>query len=110
MTTVPFAVFCPTCKGHRTFTLLPRAPGRVGCCVCGTSEREALVALSERVSDDRDSMGELAARLNTLDGELAELRDEVHDIGEWRHAMSAAHADTEKRVLLRAKALRLRQL
>ncbi len=80
---VPFTAFCPECNGHRTFTLRPRFDvgiGRyVGCCVCGTGERKALVSLSERLTDDRDTLGEIAARINTLDGELAELRDEVHE-------------------------------
>lgn len=81
---VPLTAFCPECKAHRTFTVI-QTPDRwrsighpVGCCVCGTSEREALVALSVRLSDDRDTIEEMAARLNTLDGELTELRDELH--------------------------------
>lgn len=88
MTAVPFTAFCPECRGHRTFTILHstgtqtgRIVNRTGCCVCGTSEREALVALSARLSDDRDTIEEMAARLNTLDGELAELRDEVRALG-----------------------------
>ncbi len=88
---VPFTAFCPECNGHRTFTLLgsefvsdedggiPVKASVVGCCVCGTGEREALVSLSERLTDDRDTLGEIAARINTLDGELAKLRDEVHE-------------------------------
>lgn len=77
---VPFTAFCPECNGHRTFTLTGSAVRslHIGCCICGTSEREALAALSGRMLDDRDTLGQMAARLNTLDGELAELRDEVH--------------------------------
>jgi hypothetical protein len=82
---VPFTAFCPDCNGHRTFTIIGRSyqssrPDHieVGCCVCGTSERDALVAVSGRTQDDRDTLGEIAARLNTLGGEVAELRDEVH--------------------------------
>lgn len=89
---VPFTAFCPECNGHRTFTILG-APishtwqpdtgawvrdSNVGCCVCGTSERKALVAVSARVTDDAATIGEISARINTLDGEVTELRDEVH--------------------------------
>lgn len=85
-TSVPFTAFCPDCNGHRTFTIIGsighpdtgRLTHKIGCCVCGTSEREALVAVSARLADDRDSLGEISARLNTLDGEVAELRDELH--------------------------------
>lgn len=84
---VPFTAFCPECQAGRTFTVLGSGAGsglegghtyvRVGCCVCGTLERDALIALSSRVTDDRESLGEISARLNTLDGEVEELREEL---------------------------------
>lgn len=79
---VPFTAFCPECKAGRTFTLIgygfgPNRFVKTGCVVCGTSERDALLGLSARAEDDRDTIGELSARVNTLDGEIAELRDEV---------------------------------
>lgn len=82
---VPFTAFCPDCNAHRTFTLLEGpniftsgAQPRIGCCVCGTSERQALVALTDRMQNDRATIGEMAARINNIDGELEELRDDHH--------------------------------
>lgn len=83
---VPFTAFCPECNGHRTFTIIGTVKGEqpwarlVGCCVCGTSERDALVAVSDRMQDDRATIGEISARINTLDGEVAELRDDHLDL------------------------------
>jgi hypothetical protein len=79
-TKVPYTAFCPECAGRRTFTIIGTEPIRIGCCICGTSERDALVALTTRATDDRDSLGEIAARLNTLDGEVTELRDDHLDL------------------------------
>lgn len=82
---VPYTAYCPLCEGHRTFTVISGAlveVGRVrvmiGCCVCGMSEGDALHALSEKLADDRDTIGELAGAVTTLGEELAELRDEVN--------------------------------
>lgn len=37
-------------------------------------------ALTGRLLDDRETIGELAARLTTLDAEVTELRDEQHEL------------------------------
>lgn len=95
---VTFTAFCPECNGHRTFTIIGsighpdtgRLTHKIGCCVCGTSEREALVAVSDRMQDDRATIGEISARINTLDGEVAELREELHASAVTPH-VSRAH-------------------
>lgn len=94
--TVPFTAFCPECQAGRTFTIIGSVGGdtpfvhHIGCVVCGTLERDALIALSSRVTDDRESLGEISARLNTLDGEVEELREELHT--HIRHEPGRVHA------------------
>lgn len=82
--TTPFTAYCPRCHDHRTFVTIgygfgPDRPVKVGCTVCGITPAEALVQLTARVQDDAQTIGEIAARVNTLDGEIAELRDELHE-------------------------------
>ena len=57
------------------------------------SQHESIVSLAARDKDNRDTIGELAGRVShlldcqeTLFGELAELRDEVHALAALRVA------------------------
>lgn len=63
---VPYNDHCPSCSAVRTFTLLgfegEGLEARVGCCVCGWSAADPAVTVQ------------------TLAAELAEVRDELHDL------------------------------
>lgn len=50
--------------------------------------REAASVLEQAARDDRETIGELAARANTHDGELAELRDGLVELGAKLDAMA----------------------
>ena len=98
MSQVPYAAYCPTCDAGRTFNLcdappsLPRPVGRssyvVACVVCGTTERDAfqsvaaeLVPLRRHRDDDRDTIGEIAERIEEVDAVCAGLVGKVERLG-----------------------------
>lgn len=86
---VPFNAFCASCSASRTFTLLgwegDGGSPRIGCCVCGWTAAEPAVTV------------------RTLAAELAEVRDELHDLanlvrrGQSKSILEAVAAATPPR-------------